>query len=203
MASAVALRVQQERVRETTWWAEELDAVLLIEDPAERRAARAELQSELERRRASGKFRASRDALLRHAIEELLSERGWTKRYRPIPAGAASIPGRPWGKPLENGQTGDKQGRLSVNLPEKLWEQVRRIAYWESAPAVAKLQKWHRRFGDGPGWAEREGNVLAMMVVALGPQPRAEDMQERRELRDKIITTGDILRDAAYRAVRT
>ncbi|ONF73923.1 hypothetical protein [Amycolatopsis keratiniphila] len=202
---AVRAKVKAEKKREGEWWTDALAEVHEIKDPAARRDARAALEAERLRRRYSGECPASRDALLAYHLEKVLAENGWNRKYKPIPVGKASIPGRRVGVELASGRAGDGQGRLACNLPRQLWEQVRRAAYWESQPAERELQAWADRFGDGLGAADRiggpEGLAIAMSL-AFGKGPRQEDMARRRELRGKIITTGDILRAAAERATR-
>lgn len=195
LAAKIRAKVKAEGEREAAWWSEELEAVHAIEDPAERARARGELEAERLRRREQGEYLASRDALLRYHLVKVLAAHGWDKKYKPVPAGAASVPGRRTGVPMRSGRTGDRKGRLACNLPADLWEQVRRAAYWVSEPHVRQLQKWHARFGDGPGAAGRSGRGSYTSA-----HPLKEDMDRRRELRAQVITTGDILRMAAESA---
>lgn len=196
-------RVDAEKEKEFEWWSEALADVTAIFESDERREARAALEAERLRRREEGVYLSSKDAMLRFHLEQVLAERGWNRRYKPVPAGHASVPGRRWGVSPGDTRTGDGEGRLACNVPPKLWEQVRRAAYWESKPHVQELQAWYHRFGDGPGRADREGGVVAALIyisMALGGGPRREDLKRRDELRGKIVTTGDILRLAARKA---
>ncbi|MGH9058823.1 MAG: hypothetical protein ACRDZY_04800 [Acidimicrobiales bacterium] len=204
LAKKVRAKVDVEKEREDEWWGTALGEVREIEDPIERREARAELEAERLRRRESGECLASRDALLRYHLAAVLKSNGWDRKYKPVPKGKASIPGRRVGVTPNSDRTGDRKGRLACNLPRQLWEQARRAAYWESEPAERELQRWAGRFGDGLGAADRMGGAegLAIMLkLAGGRGPKREDMERRTALRKKVMTTGDLLRMAAERAV--
>jgi hypothetical protein len=205
LAQAVKAKVAEEKRREREWWNDALEEVLMIEDPTERRQARAELQAEKQRRRDAGEVLPSSDALLHHYLVQVLAAKGWDRRYKPVPDGEASVSGRRWGVTPGSSRTGDGKGRLSCRVPMRVWEQVRRAAYWTSAPHVKKLQEWQLRFGDGLGRADREGGMVGlaiMMRLASGRGPREADLERRQELRSKIVTTGDILRMAASEATK-
>src|ERR1044071_1962577 len=71
---------------------------------------------------------------------------------------------------------------------------------------IRSCREWADRFGDGPGPGDR-GDGLAALAFAFqqlaGSGPRVEDLNRRRELRAKIITSGDIVRPAVYSAIST
>lgn len=200
--AAVRDKVAAERKREREWWHDQLDEVLLIASPEQRRLRRAALEAERRRRRESGETLATNDALLRHYLAKVLADNGWDRRYKPVPKGEASLPGRRWG--VSPGRTGDGNGRLGCHLPVKLWEQVRRAAYWTSLPHARALQRWQARFGDGPrrtACAETTDSRPGKTKEALRRGPRQADMDRRRYHRAKIVTSGDILRAAANEAI--
>ncbi|MEU0939003.1 hypothetical protein [Embleya sp. NPDC005971] len=69
----------------------------------------------------------------------------------------------------------NRNARLSVRLPGDLVETARRAAYWTSEPAVLRLMAW------------RDGHGLSPTEAAL---------RERQELSGRIVTVGDLMRDA-------
>ncbi len=179
--------------------------------------ARAKLRAELAQERAAGRLLGSRDRLRAQARgAELESRRGPGKH--PAPATGASGPGRPWGADpdrylMEHGEGEEAgfKGRLATRLPAALGEQLRRACYWNNKEAVEQLQAWADRFGDGPEVILREaerandGGIpgTALLAAALSKRPDAAAFQERRRLRDQIVTTGDVLRSAVTRILDT
>ncbi|EWM19781.1 hypothetical protein KUTG_10085 [Kutzneria sp. 744] len=190
-----------EKQRELQWWNAQLEEVLRLDSSWERTLARAAIEAERLRRRESGEVLATKDALLRHFLTQVLADNGWDRRYVPVPKGAASVPGRRWG--VTAGRTGDGNGRLGCHLPVRLWEQVRRAAYWTSLPHVRGLQRWQAQFGDGRFGRRAPSELVVpreVRQVSLFVGPTKADMDRRRYLRAQVVTTGDILRIAASQA---
>jgi hypothetical protein len=212
---ALAERVKTEREREHDWWSAALDQALAAAGDcgADRRAARAALRAERTRRRADGEFLATRDLLLTASMRVVLDRRGYAHEWDEPPAGAYALPGRPVGvSPHDaayiDSARQDKRPLLRVEFPDDLGETIRRATYWVSKPHIDQLLQWADRYGPGPGAAEGEaakGNPAAglmMLAAALNP-PSAAAMQARRELRAKIVTTGDLIRECVAEALAT
>ncbi len=96
---------------------------------------------------------------------------------------------------------------MEVKLPVPLGTQLQRAAYWTSAPHVAELQAWAKKWGDGPvvklREAERNGvpaGLAGWAAMGATPAPR-EELARRDALREKIVTTADLLREALQRAL--
>ncbi|MFJ2087492.1 hypothetical protein ACIOBK_33545 [Micromonospora chokoriensis] len=195
---AVRARVAREAALEQRWWQqrrEELGVQWL--HGSRRRQALAELRQDRRRRREAGEYLPTQRHLLTFFVRQALADRGWNRRYDPIPVGEQGMPGRPLGRsPLSVLSAGlGLTERLYVELPDVVGEQVRRAAYWESAEAVRKLLAWADRYGKGPAAEGAEG-FAAEMRQAMGMGPSAEALRQRDELRRQVLTTGDILRCA-------
>ncbi|MEU5221000.1 hypothetical protein AB0G79_33035 [Streptomyces sp. NPDC020807] len=171
--------------------------------------ARARVRIERARLRASGKLAGSVELVMLRAVRAELRARRLDRDWEPVPAEAASAPGRPVGVP--NNQEGEDEStaltaRLTVKLPDDVAEQMVRGCYWTSAPAVEALWAWASRWGDGPVGkykdALRAGAPpgLAALVAAGASAAPAEALAERDRLREQIVTTGDVLRAALRRA---
>ena len=211
---ALAERVRSEREREQRWWTTALDDALAAAGSrgADRRAARAALRAKRDRRRAAGEFLSTADLLLAASVRAVLRRRGYDREWDEPPTSADALPGRPVGvSPHDADHVArarqDKRPRLRVDLPQDLGETVRRAAYWVSKPYVDQLLDWADRYGPGPGAAAGEaakGNPAAgpMTRAAARNPPSARAMQARRELRAKIVTTGDLIREGLDHALR-
>ncbi|MFF9070498.1 hypothetical protein ACF09E_34650 [Streptomyces sp. NPDC014891] len=197
-----------ERDREDTWIAERRRERL--EPGMPRRAAaavRSEIRAEVARMRRSGEFGGTRDDLMTRAVREELQARHLDREWPEPPEGELEAPGRRWGTPPSQPMgDGGYTDRLSVNLPQPLGETVRRAAYWTSKDAVEALQDWADRWGDGAEVALREAGRndvpadLALLVAAGRPSAPMSALEIRERLRQQILTTGDLLRAAIFRA---
>jgi hypothetical protein len=160
------------------WWAQRREVIEAAGSDAERAAVRAAAYAELEARQAAGELLGSVSALLRfHLVAELEARGWWGRSYDPVPDGAARVPGRRPGSP-------NRRYRASFGLlvPDELGEQVRRGAFWASAPAYATLRTWRDRYGP------------------TGARPGRAELAERDRIAARVITVGDVLRAAADRA---
>ena len=158
---------------------------------AERARLLAAARTEFERLRAAGEFAGTHTLLVLPALRAILTERGWdTRRFKPIPAEALRH-GRPWG-------THDSgwDARVALRLDDALAERITRACWWASAPAVARLQGWYDDHGDH--WRGRL-HTTGDPWVGAGPSP--SDLREREALVAKIVTTGDIGRQAIDRTL--
>lgn len=177
---------------------------------AQARKATRELLVE---RREGGELAGSRDWLLVPGVIAELTARGWDKEWPPIPPGALGA-GRRWGtdpgRYSAHHDEGETRflGRLGVRLPHELGEGLQRACYWHNAEIEKQLQEWADRWGDGPAVIMQESvrehggvTVLAEMAAAFKQTPPAEELDQRRELRAKVVTTGDILRAALDQAL--
>ncbi|MFI1472388.1 hypothetical protein [Streptomyces wuyuanensis] len=177
---------------------------------AQARKATRELLAE---RREAGALAGSRDWLLVPGVIAELKARGWDQEWPPIPPGALAA-GRRWGtdpgRYSPHHDEGETRflGRLGVRLPHELGERLQRACYWNNAEIEKELQEWADRWGDGPDVIMRQSvrehggvTVLAAMAAALKQTPPAEELDQRRELRAKVVTTGDILRAALDHAL--
>lgn len=175
VAEQVGTVVQAHVDEAAAWWKTRLAQVQAIGAPAVRRSALADLRAERERRRAAGEHFDTMSAVIVHQLIAVLDEKGWrARRWRPIPHNEGELPGRRWG--VAPNSRGELTGRLRVHLPADLAELVRRATWWTSAPATAKLQ------------------ALAGFRT-LSP----DQLDERERLRAQVITTGDLIREAAER----
>lgn len=161
-----------------SWWQDGLDQARSLDTAAERRDALALLREERDRRRSAGEHFDTASAIIAYYLAAELDRRGWLQRqWRPIPHGAARLPGRRWGSTPAH-----LVGRLRVHLPDELGEHLRRATWWTSLPATKKLQALADRHGPG--------------------RVPPEVAREREQLRAKIVTTGDLLRLAQDHAVQ-
>lgn len=167
--------------------------------PGSERAERAEAAAaEKARRRASGEWVFSRAELLRHELDRLVDERGWRRhRWRPVPAGIAESPGRRWGTTSQRFEVA-----VHLDIDERTGDLLRRIAYWTSAEATARLRKFVDRHGRGPAAvADLPPAVQGLgLMLTLLRLPDHEQLTERQRWQRQIVTTGDLLREVIYRA---
>ncbi|MFF3726944.1 hypothetical protein ACFYYM_31775 [Streptomyces erythrochromogenes] len=177
---------------------------------AQARKATRELLAE---RREAGALAGSRDWLLVPGVVAELKARNWDQEWPPIPPGALGA-GRRWGTdPVRYSAHHDEGesrflGRLGVRLPHELGERLQRACYWHNAEIEKELQKRADQWGDGPDVIRRQSirehggvTVPAAMAAALRETSPAEQLDQRRELRAKVVTTGDILRAALDHAL--
>lgn len=201
-------RAEEELNREREWIAERRRELLVPGMP--RRVAaglRREIRAEVAARRRSGEFAGTRDDMVARAIREELRARGLDREWPEPPEGEVDAPGRRWGTPPSQplGEGGYK-ARLTVKLPHTLGETVRRAAYWTSKPAVEALQTWADRWGDGievaMRKAERNGIPAELALLAAAGRPSAPQsaLEIRDQLRQQVLTTGELLRAGVDRA---
>ncbi|MGW1674565.1 hypothetical protein [Streptomyces sp. NPDC002324] len=184
--------------------------------------ARRQIRVELQTLREAGTLYGTKDLVMTRAVRAELRSRKMLTEWPDPPPGETSAPGRRWGispdpwaliaaeESEEDGEEKQQKPRLSFKLPAALGETLVRAAYWTSAPYVAQLQAWDKRWGDGPTVILREamrrngGRVtdLDVMVAMLAPRPEAAALEERGRLRAQIVTTGTLARDALARAIR-
>ncbi|WP_330346677.1 hypothetical protein OG858_47065 (plasmid) [Streptomyces europaeiscabiei] len=184
--------------------------------------ARRQIRVEQQRLREDGTLYGTKDLVMTRAVRAELHSRRMLTAWPDPPPGETSAPGRRWGispdpwallaleEKEEEGEEKQKRPRLSFKLPAALGETLVRAAYWTSAPIVAELQAWDKRWGDGPTVILREamrrngGRVtdLDVMVAMLAPRPEAGALEDRARLRAQIVTTGTLARDALARAIR-
>jgi len=195
LAEAVAARVEVAAAAEAAWWKQrrdELDAAAETEgwSTGQLAAARRRLAAEHAELRAAGVLRGARGAWVLPAVREVLAERGWlTRRWRPVPPGARR--GRPWGA-----ADAGYRAQVVLQLPDELAELLVRACWWTSAPAVATLQQWYDQHGDH--WrGERHGGRRGWS----GSAPSQADLAARNRAAARIVTTGQVLREALQRAV--
>jgi hypothetical protein len=197
LAESVAARVAIAVEVEAAWWKvqrDRIDELAKAEDWTTGRLAaeRRVLAGEHARLRQAGVLRGARGAWVLPALREILAERGWLgRRWRPVPAGARR--GRPWGA----GDVGYR-GLVVLQLPDDVAEVLVRGCWWTSAPAVRRLQAWYDTHGDHwrgelhggrRGWSEH--------------RPTTEQLRQRDEWAEQIVTTGQVLRHAMIRAAET
>jgi hypothetical protein len=204
-------RARQEQEREQAWVAERRRE--LLTPGLSRRAAaivRRDIRAEVAAKRRSGEFGGTRDDLVARALREELSTRGLDRDWPEPPEGEVDAPGRRWGTPPSQPMgSGGYEKRLSVNLPHDLGETVRRAAYWTSREAVEALQEWADRWGDGVEVAMREAGrdgipaELALMVASGNLSAPQSVLEIRDRLRERVLTTGDLIRAAVDRAIGT
>ncbi|MGW9440637.1 hypothetical protein [Streptomyces sp. NPDC055607] len=193
---------EAELKREREWIAERRRERLTSDMPRRAAAAvRREIRAEAALMRREGIFGGTRDDLVTRAVREELRARGLDRDWPEPPAGAVDAPGRRWGTPASQPwKTGGYSGRVTVNLPHDLGETVRRAAYWTSEEAAEALQEWADFWGDGPEAAarkaEREGLPEELVLLATEGHPSAPQsaLEIRDRLRQRILTTGHILR---------
>ncbi|MFD8851850.1 hypothetical protein [Streptomyces sp. NPDC059604] len=197
---------------ERAWLAEQREAHRGLRAGKLARARKATRELLVERREA-GALAGSRDWLLVPGVRAELTARGWDRDWPPIPPGALAA-GRRWGtdprRYSDQHDEGETRflGRLGVRLPHELGERLQRACHWHNADIEKRLQEWADRWGDGPEVIMRESarehggvTVIAAMAAALRPTPSAEDLKLRAELREQVVTTGDILRAALDHAL--
>ncbi|MFI8365234.1 hypothetical protein ACIGD1_34420 [Streptomyces sp. NPDC085612] len=199
-----------ERDREGAWIAERRRE--LIEPGMPRRAAaavRRDIRAQVARMRRSGEFGGTRDDIVTRAVREELQARGLDREWPAPPEGELETPGRPWGTPPSQPMGGGGYThRLSLNLPHTLGDTVRRASYWTSKDAVEALQDWADRWGNGTEVALREAELdgvpaeLALLVAAGRPSAPKSALEVRDRLRQRVLTTGDLLRASVDRAGR-
>lgn len=196
LAEALASAVQAEAEREREWWHAQREAVarrVTGEElsTAQRAALLAELDIEFDRLREAGELRGTRTAYVLPALGAVMVERGWARRWKPIPPGAQRRRGRPWGT-----HDAGYDARVTLYLPDALGETLARACYWSSAPTVARLQAWYDEFGDH--WRGHLHNHRARWT---GRGPTQADLNLRDQLTAKINTTGRVLRQAIREAL--
>lgn len=169
---------------------------------AQRRAAVARLYAERDDRRRRHEVLASRSALVSAHLSRLMGATGWAGRtFRPVPDGQDRMPGRRWGTSGYAHHRGG-EGRLTILLPDELGEHVRRVSYWVSLRATTHLQ----RLSDEttaffPLDLLREMGALAVELYTLPADDLTATVQRRARSRPgPIVSTGDLVRAAAYRA---
>jgi hypothetical protein len=149
-------------------------------------------RAERDRLIAAGELAFTRQQLLRQTLLAYIDTKGWRRRkWKTIPPGEDPGPGRRWGAGHSHYETS-----LAFNCADSDGELLRRVAYWQSQPAVEELVKWTDRWGRGPaavGDMPEAVQGLAMVASAL-KSPRLKHIQQRDQLRGQILTTGDILR---------
>lgn len=177
LAERLDTLVAEKLTESADWWDHQLAEVKAITDRTERRAALGELRAERERRREDGTYFDTTSSVVVHHLLAELDARGWrTRHWRPIPHSDADLPGRRWG--VVPGSRGLLSGRINVQVPHELAELLRRATWWTSEPATRRLQQ------------------LADFRTLTDTQ-----LAERDRLRARVITTGDVLRAAANRAL--
>ncbi|MEN3308977.1 MAG: hypothetical protein V7603_5179 [Micromonosporaceae bacterium] len=196
LAEALAGAVQAVAEREREWWQAQREAVarrVAAEElsTAQRALLLADLETEFARLRETGELRGTRTAYVLPALGTVLAERGWARRWKPIPPGAQRRRGRPWGT-----HDAGYDARVTLYLPDALGETLARACYWTSAPTVARLQAWYDEFGDH--WRGHLHNSRARWT---GRGPTQADLGTRDQLTAKINTTGRVLRQAMRRAL--
>jgi len=193
-AELLADAIAAERAREKAWLRQRRDE-LAVRVRAERLtagqrgAAERAITAELEQLRIDGQLRGTRSAYLAPVVRDLLAERGWNRRFKPVPARRR---GRPWGASDQG-----FQGRVGVYLPDDLADQVERACYAVSAPALAKLERWHDRHGDH--W---RGHLHSPDRARTGQGPSTTDLATKQRLADQVWNPARFLRDAIDKALQ-
>lgn len=198
--------VGDERERERDWLTQaRLERGVDAMKSAERRAALALLHAERAERRLAQEFLASRSAVVGAHLTRLLQAAGWAERgYPPVPAGQAIMPGRRWGTSRHAHHRGGP-GRLTITLPDELGERIRRVSYWVSRRATAHLQRLADEGAGGfpPLPLLREMGQLAEDLHTVPLEDLAAAVRRRCRARPgPIVSTGDLVRAAAYRAAQ-
>ncbi|AZK98778.1 hypothetical protein GTW66_13940 [Streptomyces sp. SID5473] len=176
--------------------------------------ARVRIREEQARLRAQGVLRGSKALVLAPGVRAELKARGMAKRFASVPAGEAGASGRRVGAgPRHYGRLSEEDkstltGRVAVELPDELGDQLVRACYWTSQPAVEALWEWQKRWGDGPEVKLREAQraglpsgFLALFTAGLATPATADALLEKSVLQGQIVTTGDIIRAAIHRAI--
>ena len=183
------------REEERAWVVQERNEAERRPNPPARRAALREVRQQLARKRSAGELLGTRQALITYHLNRVLDQRGLRREWPPMPDGQRR-PGRPTGRGHTAG--GGYEERLSIELDDDLADLIERATWHVSAKAREELQRWSDRWGKSPVLAT---NTLELAAAILGGTPSADDLKRRRELRESIITTGDLLRDALQRAL--
>ncbi|GGW62797.1 hypothetical protein [Streptomyces xantholiticus] len=174
--------------------------------------ARARIRTEFAELRERGKLAGTRDLVVSREVRAELKRRKMTEEYEPVPAEDARAPGRRVGTgPRHYRQFGDEatafDARMAVRLPFSLGEQLVRATYWTSAPAVEALRAWHDLCSDGQEVmrqeAQRRGGatLLDLLCAGFARRPSADEVLNKAELQQQVVTTGDIFRAAVKRAI--
>jgi hypothetical protein len=169
---------------------------------AQRRAAIAQLYAERDDRRRRQDVLATRSALVSAHLSRLMTATGWAGRtFRPVPDGQDRMPGRRWGTSGYAHHRGGR-GRLTVLLPDELGEHIRRASYWVSLRATSHLQRLSDQTSAFfPLDLLREMGELAVELYTLPDAELAAAVQRRARTRPgPIVSTGDLIRAAVYRA---
>lgn len=153
------------------------------------RAAQARIRAARHAHRETGLHRPTRALALAPGLRVELEHRGLLREWEPVPADAPKA-----GQTL--GGTGPyaglgRTGRLVVALPETLWQPLTRGVYWTNQPHLQALHHLDRPMGRGAGPAAGRS--------AAPP----EALAERARSAVHITTTGDVLRAALDRVLRT
>lgn len=195
--------VGAEQARERAWLAEQrLERGIAELKAGPRRAATARLFAERDARRQRQEVLASRSALVSAHLARLMDVAGWAARsYPPVPDGQDRMPGRRWGTSRYAHHRGG-QGRLTILLPEQLGEQVRRVSHWVSRRATAELQQLADETSSFfPLDLLKDMGELAVELYALPLDELPAAVRRRTRARPgPIVSTGDLVRAAAYRA---
>ncbi|MEV4212520.1 hypothetical protein [Micromonospora sp. NPDC049662] len=198
--------VRDEQARERAWLVEQRrDRGIDGMKAGQRRAAIAQLYADRAARREAQEVLATRSALVSAHLSRLLEAAGWGSRaYPPVPGGQDTMPGRRWGTSGYGHHRGGP-GRLTIVLPQPLGERVRRVSYWVSQRATVNLQRYADESAGGfpPLDLLREMGDLAVDLYLLPLEQLAAAVRRRtRAEPGPIVSTGDLVRAAAYRATR-
>jgi hypothetical protein len=191
LADRLAAAEAAHREVEQAWLAERHAWAAAADSAAQRRERRRQVRAELAAGREAGELLGSREALIAHHLRAELAARGWDKRrWAPLPAGARRS-GRVRGTRHEG-----LWARVTVTLPDALGELLVRSTWHVSAKAVAALEA----LDADPDIELPSTGALVRAALRGGP---IGNVPMRQAVADRVVTTGDVLREAFARAARS
>ncbi|MGK5532085.1 hypothetical protein [Streptomyces sp. URMC 129] len=149
-------------------------------EAAERRAA---WQRHKARLRQRGELVDTLDALVTFGVRAELAERGWNRRWPPVPA-EALLPGR-W----PGSRDGAWPEKVPLRLPATVVGTVRGGCWHTSAEAIGQLRDWRDRYPD------------ALPTRAFRTEHEDEALAEYERLAAQVTTVGTIWRAGIARAL--
>ncbi|RPE26602.1 hypothetical protein EDD38_7663 [Kitasatospora cineracea] len=177
------------RRAEQLWLAAEMAKAELGSTWQEREAAKRQVRVRLKALRAEGKLLGTKELLVAAGLRLALEARGWDREWDPVPDGARDR-GRPLGdyraKHDESHEEGETEYPRLVNarLPIALAQRAVRSTYWTSAEWVARIREWDSQ------WLAEDS-----------PPVPLEAWADRRRFQMRVVTVGDLMREAVGQAV--
>lgn len=191
LADRLAAAEAAHREAEQAWLAERYAWADAAGSAAGRRERRRQVRAELAAGREAGELLGSREALVAHHLRAELTARGWAeRRWAPLPAGVRRS-GRVRGTAHQHWTA-----RVTVMLPDALGELLVRSTWHVSAKTIAALEALDYD----------PDTTLASTAALVKTALRGVDhtgRSTREALAARVVTTGDVLREAFARAARS